>query len=326
MRTERDWSAEISTLAGHLAEYYMLPEVASQLGELLRRRLAAGDYRKLPDEAALADEVTRDLQSVNGDMHLYLEFSEQEIPLGDAPEVDDGPLRAEQAMLSGHAIARVERLPGNVAVLDIRKFFDPAVAGSGAAAIAAMNLVASADALLLDLRRNRGGEPDMVTLVSSYLFDGRTHLFDLRFPAAGRELQYWTAPFVPGPALGGGKPVYVLTGKLTASAGEAIAYQLQQSGRGTVIGEPTAGGPVFFHYPYRVSAHLMSAVPSGYPVDPVAGTNWGETGVQPDIAVPGGDAFEAAYRLALEQVLLLGDGGARRRISADARAALAELS
>jgi len=325
MSNGRDWSAEIEILAGQLTEHYVFPDVAEQVGRLLRERLAGGAYRDLADEAALESVVTRDLQSVNGDKHLSIQHSEQEIPRKQDPVVDTGRLRAERAMLTGHGFARIERKPGNVGLLDIREFNEPSVAGAGDTAIAAMHLIASADALLIDLRRNSGGEPDMVALVSGFLFDERTHLVDLYFPAAGRTIQYWTAPFVPGPVFGGSKPVYVLTSARTVSGGEGMSYQLQQCKRATLVGETTMGA-ANFHYPYRVSAHLMSTVPSGYPVDPVSGGHWEGTGVRPDIPVPADRALDTAYRLALEHVLGLGEHGARRQIAAAARQALAELT
>jgi C-terminal processing protease CtpA/Prc len=324
MSSEQDWSAEIGILIAQLAGHYVFPDVAEQVGQVLRQRLADGAYRNLADEAALASVATRDMQSVNGDKHLGVQYSAQEIPRQQDLVVDTGVLRAERAMLTGHGFARIERLPGNVAVLDIRKFYEPSVAGAGAAAVDAMHLMATADVLLIDLRRNGGGEPDMVMLVSGFLFDERTHLVDLYFPAAGTTLQYWSAPFVPGPVFGGSKPVYVLISNSTVSGGEGMSYQLQQSKRATLVGETTRGA-ANFHYPYRVSAHLMSTIPSGYPVDPVSGGHWEGTGVQPDIPVPADRALDTAYRLALEHVLGLGEQGARRRIAADARQALAEL-
>jgi C-terminal processing protease CtpA/Prc len=238
------------------------------------------------------------MSSVCSDLHLLVRYSEREIPGAPGDEVDEGPLRAEQATATGHGFTRIERLDGNVALVEIRKFYHPAVGGAGEAAIAAMTLAASAGALLLDLRRNGGGEPDMVMLLSSYLFDTHTHLVDLVF--ADRTLQYWTAPFVPGPRFGGGKPVWVLTSAATISGGEGMSYQLQQSGRATIVGEVTAGA-ANFHYPCRISAHLLAAVPSGYPVDPMSGGNWEGTGVQPDIEVAAGDAFGVAYELAQRQ-------------------------
>jgi C-terminal processing protease CtpA/Prc len=294
-----DWSAEIGALVGQVRERYLHPDVAEQIGEVLAGRLADGAYRDLADERAFAAAVTGDMQSVNGDLHLFVRYAEREIPGSPGDAVDEGPLRADQALRTGHGFTKVERLDGNVALLDIRKFYDPAVGGAGEAAVAAMTMVASADALLLDLRRNGGGEPDMVMFVSSYLFDTHTHLVDLVF--ADRTLQYWTAPFTPGPAFGGSKPVWVLTSAATISGGEGMTYQLQQSGRATVVGEVTAGA-ANFHYPARLSAHLIAAVPSGYPVDPVSGGNWEGTGVQPDVEVPAGDAVGVGYELALAQL------------------------
>jgi C-terminal processing protease CtpA/Prc len=320
----RDWSAEIDILVGQLTKYYIFPDVAEQVCQVLRRRLAGGAYRGLADEETLADVVSTDMQSVNGDKHLFLQYSAPEIAEQQEPTVDTGRLRAQQAVLTGHGIARIERLPGNIALLDIRKFHDPAVAGAGGAVVAAMNLVAGADALLIDLRHNKGGEPDMVTLVCSYLVDERTQLSSLHFPADNRTLQYWTSPFVPGPVYGGGKPIYVLISKNTVSGGEGMSYDLQQHGRATLVGETTVGA-ANFHYPYRVSAHLLSGVPSGYPVNPVSGTNWEGVGVRPDIPVPAEQAFETAYKLALQHVLDLGEEGARRDIVAHARRSLAEL-
>jgi C-terminal processing protease CtpA/Prc len=100
-----------------------------------------------------------------------------------------------------------------------------------------------------------------------------------------------------------------------------MAFQLQQSKRAILIGETTAGAGNF-HYPLRLTAHLLSAIPSGYPIDPVSGGQWEGVGVLPDIAVPTGQALDVGYRMALEHVLGLGEGGARRQIAEDARTAL----
>jgi len=49
------------------------------------------------------------------------------------------------------------------------------------------------------------------------LFDGRTHLNDLYERKRGRTTEYWTNVEVPGPKLGRGVPVYVLTSAMTFS-------------------------------------------------------------------------------------------------------------
>ena len=196
---------------------------------------------------------------------------------------------------------------------------------AGHAAVAAMTLLADTDALIVDLRRNGGGDPGMVALYCSFLFDDGTHLNDLYWRADGRTRQWWTLPYVPGRRYGGTKPVYVLTSADTFSGAEELSYNLKTRGRATLVGERTGGGA----HPggrYRVDTHLKAAVPSGRAINPVTGINWEGTGVEPDIELPAADAFDAAYRLALDHVLGLGSDGPRREVAdeaAEARAALA---
>lgn len=323
MDAERDWSAEVQALIDQMTEYYLFPDVAEQVCEVFRRRLADGEYRELHDEEAFAIATTKDAQSVNGDQHLIVMPSEAPLPEQDDPIVHLRGHHPKSADMNGHGFVRIERLPGNVGLVDIRRLYHPVM--SGDAAVAAMNLVAGADVLLLDLRLCAGGEPDMVALVSSFLVDERTQLSTLYFPADDISLQYWTAPFVPGPIFGGSKPLYVLTSANTFSAGEGLSYDLQQMGRATLVGETTAGAGNF-DYRYRVSERLMFSVPSGYPVNPNSGGQWEGVGVKPDISVDAERALHTAYKLALEHVLDLGDERPRRKIVEQARAALAELS
>jgi C-terminal processing protease CtpA/Prc len=183
-----------------------------------------------------------------------------------------------------------------------------------------MNLLAHTDALIIDLRRCRGGDPAMVALLCSYLFDDDVHLNDLYHRADDSTAQFWTSPYVPGSRFGGTKPLYVLTSSTTFSGAEELTYNLQQRRRATVIGETTRGGahPV---RAYRVDAHLRATVPIARAINPVSGTNWEGTGVTPDVEVPAEGAFEVAYRGALEHVLALGADGVRRAVHAEAQEA-----
>ena len=48
------------------------------------------------------------------------------------------------------------------------EFESPLIAGD--VAVAAMNFLANTSALIIDLRENLGGSPEMVVLLSTYLF------------------------------------------------------------------------------------------------------------------------------------------------------------
>jgi C-terminal processing protease CtpA/Prc len=319
----RDWSAVVDILIAQLDKYYVDQDVARRVGQMLRQRIADGGYADLPDEPSFAAAVTEDTVAASTDVHLRLWYSLAPLPVLDSPIVPESGRDAEEAALGGHGFTRVERLPGNVGLVEIARFLPARI--SGHAAVAAMNLVADTDALLIDLRHCPGGEPDMVTLVESHLFDERTQLNALHFPAEDRTIQWWTDPYVPGRRFGGTKPLYVLLSGESYSAAEGFSYDLQQHGRAVLVGEPTPTGVSYFDYRYRVTEHLMFSVPSGYPVHPVSGTNWSPHGVQPDIRVDAERALDTAYALALQHVLTLGAEGHRRRVAEEARAALATL-
>jgi len=116
-----------------------------------------------------------------------------------------------------------------------------------------------------------------------------------------RVRQQWTLPFVPGRRFGPAKPVYVLTGSATFSGGEQLAYDLQQLGRATIIGQRTKGG-AHAREGFRVHPHLEATISVARAVSPVTGGNWEGSGVTPDIRTSPGDEKDRAYQLALDHV------------------------
>ncbi|MFI7425461.1 S41 family peptidase [Micromonospora sp. NPDC049836] len=300
-----------------VAEHYVFPEVAERIAAHLGDQLRAGRYADGTDPATLGALVTADLQSANRDLHLRLKHHRE--PLA---EVDEGPADEQFARLAETTmggIARVERLAGNVGVLDIRPYlFPPGLAGE--AVTAALGLLAGTDALLLDLRGNRGGSPDMVALVCGWFFAEPVHLHTM-YDRAGTGRQYWSAAHLPVPRYAPDKPVHVLTGPQTFSAGEDLAYNLQQLDRATVVGERTRGG-AHPRVGFRTHPHLELTVPVARSVHAVSGTNWEGVGVVPAVDAPAERAFEVAYRRTLEALLA---ADPHRSTADEARAALATL-
>lgn len=285
---------EIELLCSQLASYYVFPDVAEDITKVLRARLAEGAYSTVDDEE-FAARVTADLQSVNGDKHLRLLHSAEEVPETGQESAWDPVAYRKEAEQSAFGITKIERLEGNIGLLELSLLHLAEIATP--AITAAMNLVAYTDALIIDLRNNGGGDPNTVALICSYLFDEPVHLNDIYNRPEDTTRQFWTLPHVPGPKFGGQKPVYVLTSSRTFSGAEELSYNLRQTERATLIGETTKGGA----HPgdrYRVGPHLKSAVPNGRAINPISGTNWEGVGVVPHIEVPADEAFEVAYRKA----------------------------
>ncbi|HSK76084.1 MAG TPA: S41 family peptidase, partial [Thermoanaerobaculia bacterium] len=189
---------------------------------------------------------------------------------------------------------------GNVGYIELRGF--SASQEAGGAVAAAMNLLANTDALMFDLRRNGGGSPVTIGFISSYLFNGRVHLNDFYVRETGRRQSFHTSETVDGQRYGESKPVYILTSNRTFSAAEEFTYNLKNLKRATLVGETTGGGahPVNLHrvkgYPVGVS------LPFGRAINPISGTNWEGTGVEPDVKVPASEALGEAHARALAAI------------------------
>ena len=159
---------------------------------------------------------------------------------------------------------------------------------------AAFALLRGAHGLVLDLRRNGGGDPGTVTLVLDWLLGGEpAHISDVVY--RDRTRQWWTtgrlADLAPPPET----PVGVLVSQRTFSSGEALAYHLQSRSRARVVGQRTPGAADHIT-PVRVSGHVRAFLPEARVRDAVTGTNWEGTGVSPDIACEPADALATALQ------------------------------
>jgi len=278
---------------------YVFEDKAKEVDTTLSAKLKANEYAALDDAVKFATRVTEDVQAVTKDKHIRVRFSIDPLPERlDAQAPTEAEIVAEKkdSARRNFGVERVERLPLNIGYIDLRGF-EPAD-WAGDAISAAMNLVANTEALIIDLRKNGGGDPATVALMTSYLLDERTHLNSFYYRDANRTEQYWTTDWVPGKRFGGKRPIYVLTSKRTFSGAEEFSYNLKNLKRGTIIGETTGGGA----HPgdsSRLTAHFTMFVPNGRAINPISKTNWEGVGVVPDVKVAADDALRVAQLMAL---------------------------
>jgi C-terminal processing protease CtpA/Prc len=284
-----------TAVARLVAEKYVFPQEAAQISGLLTERAASGAYSAITDVSALADALTEDAQSVNGDRHLRVIYT-------DEPVVDLADEEAELEMWQARAeadaggIAKAEILEGNVGLLEFAPIIYPAMFVTDRLE-AAMATIAGASALIIDVRACIGGSPDTVNLACSYLFDDEpVHLNTMLDRSGDKPEESWTLIEVPGRRFGSERPVVVLTSHTSFSGAEELAYDLQQLGRARIVGEQTGGG-ANPREGFRVHDHLEATIPIARPVNPVSGTNWELVGVTPDVAVASADALAAAIAL-----------------------------
>ena len=297
-------SAVIEGALKRLNDFYVFPETAKKMEQAVRERIGRKEYDQITSAKTLATTLQNHLQEVSHDKHLRVTYSAEPLPpQGDHREPGPEEIARELEFMRtvNFGFEKVERLPGNIGYLDLRGF-QPAQFGAETV-VAAMNFLANTDALIIDLRRNGGGEPAMVALISSYLFGPEpVHLNDLYFRPDNSTRQWWTLPYVPGKRYGDKKEVYVLTSKRTFSAAEEFTYNLKNLKRATIIGETTGGG-AHPGGPRRINEHFAIWVPSGRAINPISKTNWEGTGVTPDVDVPADQALKVAHIAAMNKVL-----------------------
>jgi retinol-binding protein 3 len=284
-------------IVARLSEFYVYPDAVSKMEQALRAHQKSGDYDAITDGDVFATRLTRQLQGVSHDKHLHVICVPEVLPKEDPkPDRTIPPERRARMEHDNCGFDKVERLESNVGYVKFNFFGPPAVCGP--TATAALNFLANVDALIIDLRDNGGGSPDMVSFIASYLFSERTRLNDIYNRKENKTTEYWTKPDVPGKKIIG-KPVFVLTSKRTFSAAEDFTYAVKNLKRATIVGETTGGGA----HPTRgcrVDDHFLIGVPFARSISTITKTDWEGTGVEPDVKAPADQALDVAKNLAVE--------------------------
>lgn len=318
----------VDGLAEVLQQQYVSPESGEEIIRALRSHLDRGEYETFEDSEKFARRLTEDLAAAGHDKHMSIDFVE---PADDAwwnifqwdifrwrsKKTDLEELHRMDMGFGPTAFDKVS-VPGKtIATLPINVFLPSDKLKVRTAIAEIMSSVADADALLLDLRENCGGDANTIAFIESYLLDhGPLHLVDFvdRFGNVKESFSTRAEGKLPAGSkrFGGSKPLIVLTSKDTISGGECMAYDLQATQRAAaVIGEneTTAGAahPLtdvrFICEDEFGKSWWIVAVPNLKPEHKITGTNWQGVGVRSDvIAGEGewqgvGDAKEVATSL-----------------------------
>ncbi len=286
---------------------------------MIRAKASAGGYKTVSDPAAFAKQLHEDANAVLKDAHFRIGFSPTKLPErteSATPSQAEVDARIQQIRETNAGYERVERLTGNIGYMELRQFAQADYVARPAAS--AFDFVADTSALIIDLRRNGGGDPSAVQHFCSYLFgEEPVHLNSIYFRPTDETTEFWTLKDLAGERYLD-KPVYVLTSSRTGSGAEECAYNLKHLKRATIVGEVTWGGA----NPggtVRLNDHFHTFIPNGRAINPITKTNWEGVGVQPDVACPADDALVQAQILIFEEMVKTADPdfaeGIRRRIA-----------
>lgn len=284
-------AAAVRGAAEVFAREYFDAALGRRVESDINQRLQDGRYGKAQSHEELAGLLTSDLFELTRDKHVAVTLRRRGGGGGAAAERRDIPTTA--------GFRRTEILDGKIGILDLAFFLRPAEHQEALAA--AMKTLQPARALILDMRANGGGSPDTVAMLVSYLLDTPSlPLFDIVHRDGTRNA--YTTLAVPPAERDARRPVYVLTSSKTFSAGEGLAFLVQELKRGLVVGEVTAGAANPGRA-YRIDETFEIVVPNGQVLTSVGRRSWEGAGVTPDIRVPASDALATAQKLASELLI-----------------------
>jgi hypothetical protein len=285
----------VDSLAKLLVKNYIFADTAQRMGALIERCLKQGAYDKIANAGAFAQMLTTDLRSVYRDVHLSVVYDPQmQKNLADTSAADAGERHRQNLLEYAQAnfgFRKLEILGGNIGYVSFDRFYamnDPAkeVVNS------AFSFLKNVNALIIDLRNNGGGSPEMVRYITGFLVPAGTQLsgyFERRSQRS--ETTFTDVASIPVSFVG--RPVYILVNRRSFSGAEVFSYDLQQMHRATIIGEVTGGGAHAVG-PVPVSNGFIGLIPYARAVNPITQTNFEGVGVQPDIPINADSALDAA--------------------------------
>ncbi|MBD1584436.1 S41 family peptidase [Pseudoalteromonas sp. S16_S37] len=293
---QRHTIAELSTL---LEQHYVFEDVAKQTTAKLKAEFEAGNFAQYHDAEAFANALTEWLQTQAKDRHLRVRVNpSSENVIGAKARFEDDLLKPLNRGASSQGVLEVSMLEGDIGYLQLNSF--RGLEDTKAYLDAAMTVLSSAQAIIIDLRKNGGGSPFTVQYLCSYFFDEKLLLNSLYYREGNETRDFYVLDEVSGKKLTD-IPLYVLTSKRTYSAAEEFSYNMRTRERATLIGE-TTGGAANPGGMFPINETFRIFIATGTAINPVTKTNWETVGVEPHVKVAPEQALDKAITLAKDEI------------------------
>ncbi|RBP48566.1 S41 family peptidase [Arenicella xantha] len=275
-------SSTITQVSELLTENYVYPQVAAQMRDFLNQQLLAGNYKNSHSLRELISLIESDLQKVSSDGHINLMLAE------DSTDRTSNVLpKTKSRKLITAEIISTSSDGRNIGYLKINSFSGHPETKD--LLISAMKSIANSDSLIIDLRENGGGDPNLVALLSSYFVEDGTPLWNI-IDRNGNPTLEVISPANQEKFMG---QLCILTSYKTYSAAEAFAYTLKHLDRAYIVGEATGGGAHLIDTK-RVNDAIDMRVPVVRAYNPITKSNWEGRGVIPALTVKALHAKSAA--------------------------------
>lgn len=286
----------IENLCKLMNDYYVHPKVAKKTESHLMKQWKDGHFKEIESLQPFADALTKSVQTINKDKHMRIRKNRPRKTAPNTPEamIEDRIYRINQDRSFTAGFNEVKKMEGNVGYIDLRAFQYKAAGAPMADNY--MKLISTSDAIIIDLRKNGGGDPEMVQYLCSYFFNKKVHLNSLYFREGDRTIDFWTLDKVNGEKMPE-VPLFVLTSDYTFSGAEEFSYNMQTQKRATLIGQ-TSGGGANPGGTRPLNGELSVFIPTGMAINPITKTSWEGVGVIPEVPTKPEETLDKAHELA----------------------------
>jgi hypothetical protein len=330
----------VTSIADSVNRIYVDETKGRQMHDNLLQYMADGKYNKLITPSALSAELTTNLVNWSNDKHFNVSYQ----PPGSSLLRQTQPQNVDHLGYYNYYLNKLEVLPGNIGYLNLKQFIYPADAGYLIAST--MSFLANTNGIIIDLRNNIGGSPDMAALIAGYFFE-KPVLFhsshirqnnitnNLYTARADGDYTYTTnvnnEPKTQKLRNADTKklthvPVFILTSAASFSSAELFAYNMQAQKRVTIFGEITGGGGNGIR-PFRLPNNFSINIPFVAAKNPITNTGWEAVGVKPEVQVSAKKALGTAHLAMIDTLIALAKTEAdKKRLQWDGMAAKALYS
>lgn len=302
--------AVVDSVAAHLERFYVFSDTGRLIAERLRARVRDGAYDSLPSPYVFAPALTRDMRSLNHDLHLSVGVTTPTLvssPPGITTLPKGGPggprsLPAavqDLALMRHNNLGRIEILPWNIGYFEITGFTGNQESYDQIAA--ALRYLETTQAVIIDVRNHTGGAGDLADFLASHFTTSDTvPVLDYISPGTGETRRIYTKAAVTGPRRPD-VPLFILTSRNSVSAAETFAFILKNLHRAILVGDTTAGaGRNVMRFDTGLG--FFTSVSMSTIKDPRTGAEWEHVGVAPDVRVSPDLALATAHELALREL------------------------
>ncbi len=287
-----------------LNNHYVFPDKARTISIYLETQLKDNVYTsELQNPQKLAEHIQNDITKIHQDPHMHLKYDPSfRIQQYTKPSVEEINQTKKYWKENNYAFTKVEVLPGNIGYITFNLFVDD-VESAKPIIFSALRFLSNTSAIIIDLRENYGGSPNMVSQIESFFFKEKTHMNDLINRSTKDTTLFYADP-AKADSLNLLMPLYILTSHNTFSGAEDFSYGMQKANRAIIVGETTGGG-AHPQMPFSVGQGFIISIPYARSLNPITKTDWEGIGVIPDTKDKAQNALLTAQELIFKNQMLV---------------------